>query len=59
MDNDLCPKCGAYWECDCSIESKVTRRQSEEPVIPSTLISSDYANEASVDDVLAWLEGRA
>ena len=23
MNDDLCPKCGAYWECDCKLDANM------------------------------------
>jgi hypothetical protein len=41
----LCPKCGAYWKCDCVIEAPAAtqrsiRQRAETPAEPSGLLAA-------------------
>ncbi|HWC30118.1 MAG TPA: hypothetical protein VG845_08565 [Dehalococcoidia bacterium] len=50
MDSKLCPKCGAYWKCDCVIEApppplrlRSPERSLDAPAEPSGLLAAPDA----------------
>lgn len=48
MESKLCPKCGAYWDCDCVIDAPPPRllarpRREDAPPEPTALLAAPNA----------------
>ncbi len=48
---DLCPRCGAYWECECPV---VSQEAAKAKFIPEVM-TRETVGGASLDDVITEL----
>ena len=51
MASRLCPKCGAYWQCDCRLDDLYDLRKLSPPLDPACVHDWSEAVGVEIDEV--------